>query len=118
MKLGDFYSKLINVEGVVAVDLSRAVGMLSDIFPKDIEVKDVDEDCIVPARISIETAEIIAKRTFLYFVIRLRHIVLPPEIEVVKRKMLYKEYWLVRGNDGKLYVVDTLRGDVEPLETE
>lgn len=108
--------KPISIEGFVTVDPSRVVGLLADSFPQNLEVIDVDEKFIVPARINEVEAENIAKKTFLYFILRLRHLVIPPEIEVVKKKLIYKQYWLVMDKNSKMYVIDSITGDIELIE--
>lgn len=108
--------KPIYLEGVVTVDMSRAIGMLSDAFPEEVEVREVDESLVIPPRIGRAEAEGIARRTFLYLVLRTRRIAVSPEIEVLRSKFVHKEYWIVQRDDGKIVLVDTLTGDTELVE--
>ena len=106
--------KPASLQGFVVVDLARALVLLADSFPDTLTVK-VPVNLIIPERISEEKAVNLAKKKMVYVAMRKFKIMLPPKVEIVKCKKVYKQFWLIELNNKK-YVIDSLTGESEEIE--
>ena len=97
--------------GFVTIDMARSLVFLSDSMPSTFQAE-VPVNLIIPDRISEEKALSLAKKKMVYVAMRKYKIVLPPKVEVVESKKVYKQFWLVRIKDRK-YIVDSLTGESE-----
>ena len=100
-----------SLHGFVTIDMARSLVFLSDSMPNTFQAK-VPVNLIIPDRISEEKALSLAKKKMVYVAMRKYKIVLPPKVEVVESKKVYKQFWLVKVKDRK-YIVDSLTGESE-----
>ncbi len=99
------------LHGFVTIDMARSLVFLSDSMPSTFHAK-VPSNLIIPDRISEEKALNLAKKKMIYVAMRKYKIVLPPRVEVLESKKVYKQFWLVKVKDRK-YIVDSLTGESE-----
>ena len=50
-----------------------------------------------------------------YVAMRKFKMMLPPKVEIVKYKKVYKQFWLIELNNKK-YIIDSLTGESEEIE--
>ena len=101
------------LHGFVVVDLTRALVFLADSLPKTFTVE-VPLNTIIPERIDEDRATKLAKKKMVYVAMRKFKLMLSPKVDVIEKKKVYKQFWLVKLND-KNYIIDSLTGESEEV---